>query len=206
MVNQGQPADEDAGDVIGDDASLAVTAAAKENLASWRQPGAFEGDRSYSFGIFPATGAAMLNLEEVVVHNWDVAKGTGQELVIDPAVGQMIYDWASRSRSTTSATMAPSARSGGVGVSFHCRPSRRLARPATVKDGRCTPSRPRHRRDDEAVRAVLPVAQPWRPAFPVVAAACLGAGAHSDLAKPNNYQLATTDMKEASLGRWSCSR
>ena len=93
LVNQGQTADEDAGDVIGDDASLAVTAAAKENLVSWRQPGAFEGDRSYVFGTFPASGAAMLNLAEVVVHNWDVAKATGRELVIDPAVGQMIYDW-----------------------------------------------------------------------------------------------------------------
>ena len=93
LVNQGQAADEDAGDVIGDDASLAVTAAAKEDLASWRQPGAFEGDRSVFFGTFPATGAAMLNLEEVVVHNWDVTKATGLELVIDPAVGQMIYDW-----------------------------------------------------------------------------------------------------------------
>jgi hypothetical protein len=29
-----------------------------------------------------------------VVHNWDVAKATGQELVIDPGMGQMIYDWA----------------------------------------------------------------------------------------------------------------
>jgi uncharacterized protein (TIGR03086 family) len=93
LVNQGQPAEEDAGDVIGDDASLAVTAAAKENLASWRQPGALEGDRSYPFGTFPAPAAAMLNLEEVVVHNWDVAKATGRGLVIDPAVGQMIYDW-----------------------------------------------------------------------------------------------------------------
>ena len=93
LVNQGQTADEDAGDLVGDDASLAVIAAAKENLVSWRQPGASEGDRSYSFGTFPAAGAAMLNLAEVVVHNWDVAKATGQELVIDPAVAQMIYDW-----------------------------------------------------------------------------------------------------------------
>jgi uncharacterized protein (TIGR03086 family) len=93
LVNQGHATDEDAGDVIGDDASLAVTAAAKENVASWRQPGALEGDRSYSFGTFPATGAAMLNLGEVVVHNWDVARATGQELVIDPVIGQMIYDW-----------------------------------------------------------------------------------------------------------------
>jgi uncharacterized protein (TIGR03086 family) len=93
LVNQGKSADEDIRDIIGDDASLAVTAAAKENLASWRQPGAFEGDRSYVFGTFPATGAAMLNLEEVVVHNWDVAKATGRKLVIEPAMGQMIYDW-----------------------------------------------------------------------------------------------------------------
>ena len=93
LVNQGQVAGEEAGDVIGDDASLAVTAAAKENLASWRQPGAFEGDRSYPFGTFPATAAAMLNLGEVAVHNWDVAKATGQKLMIEPAVGQMIYDW-----------------------------------------------------------------------------------------------------------------
>jgi uncharacterized protein (TIGR03086 family) len=93
LVNQGQAADEGIGDVIGDDASLAVKVAAKENLASWRQPGAFDGHRSYSFGTFPAAGAAMLNLEEVVIHNWDVAKATKQELVIDPAVGQMIYDW-----------------------------------------------------------------------------------------------------------------
>jgi hypothetical protein len=46
LINQGQSAHEDAGDVIGGDASLAVVAAAKENLVSWRQPGALEGDRS----------------------------------------------------------------------------------------------------------------------------------------------------------------
>jgi uncharacterized protein (TIGR03086 family) len=93
LVNQGKGAEDDAGDVIGDDASLAVSAAAKENLASWRQPGALEGERSYAFGTFPAPGAAMLNLGEVVVHNWDVAKATGQDLAIDPAVGHMLYDW-----------------------------------------------------------------------------------------------------------------
>jgi uncharacterized protein (TIGR03086 family) len=94
LVNQGQAADEDAGDVVGDDARLAVIAAAKENLVSWRQPGALDGERSYPFGRLLATGAAMVNLQEVFVHNWDVAKASSLELVIDPAVGQMIYDWA----------------------------------------------------------------------------------------------------------------
>jgi hypothetical protein len=36
----------------------------------------------------------LFNLEEVVVHNWDMVKATGRELEIDPAVGQMIYDWS----------------------------------------------------------------------------------------------------------------
>src|ERR1035437_6467451 len=38
LVNQGQAADEDAGDVIGDDASLAVPAAADRELGRWRHP------------------------------------------------------------------------------------------------------------------------------------------------------------------------
>lgn len=98
LVNKGQAADEDAGDIIGDDPRLAVTAAAKENLASWRQPDAFAGERSYFFGTFPATGAAMLNLGEVVVHNWDVAKGAGRNSAIEPVIGQMVYDWWSSMR------------------------------------------------------------------------------------------------------------
>ena len=93
LVNQGETATEDAGEVIGDDALLAVSAAAKENLAGWRQPGAFEADRTYFFGSFPARDAAMLNLDEVVVHNRDIAKATDQVLVSDPEIGQMIRDW-----------------------------------------------------------------------------------------------------------------
>ena len=94
LVNQGHAAVEDAGDVVGDDPSLAVVAAAKENLASWRQPEAFEGDRTYPFGTFPADMAALLNLEEVVVHNWDIARATGIGLTVDEEVAELVYDWA----------------------------------------------------------------------------------------------------------------
>jgi uncharacterized protein (TIGR03086 family) len=93
LVNQGQESGEDAGDVIGDDPGRAVATAATENLASWRRPGAFEGDRSYPFGTFPASMAAMINLEEVVVHNWDLAKASSQDLTIDSDIAQMVYDW-----------------------------------------------------------------------------------------------------------------
>ena len=93
LVNQGQAAGEDAGDIIGADPAKAIAAAAKENLASWSGPGAFDGDRVYPFGTFPAGAAALLNLEEVVVHNWDVAKATGQALTIDANVADMVYEF-----------------------------------------------------------------------------------------------------------------
>jgi uncharacterized protein (TIGR03086 family) len=90
LVNQGQAAGEDAGDVIGADPLLAVTTAAKENVASWGRPGSFDGERSYPFGTFPAQGAAMFNLGEVVVHNWDLARSTRQDLTIDPGLVAMV--------------------------------------------------------------------------------------------------------------------
>lgn len=93
LVNQGVVAEEDAGDVIGDDPNLAVAAAVKENLASWRQPGAFEGVRAYPFGTFPAEFAAMINVEEVVVHNWDIARATGTAVTIDDDIARLVFDW-----------------------------------------------------------------------------------------------------------------
>ena len=69
LVNQGQAAGEDAGDVVGEGAAGAVATATKANLATWTRPGAFDGERSYSFGTFPARAAALINLEEAVVHN-----------------------------------------------------------------------------------------------------------------------------------------
>lgn len=93
LVNQGQAAGEDAGDVIAGDPALAVATAARENLASWRRPGVFTGEKTYPFGTFPATAAAMINLEEVVVHNWDLAQVLAVDPMIDSDVAQMVYDF-----------------------------------------------------------------------------------------------------------------
>jgi uncharacterized protein (TIGR03086 family) len=93
LVNQNQAAGEDAGDVIGHDPAAAVAAAAAANLASWHQPEALEGDRTYPFGTFPAPAAALVNLEEVVVHNWDIAKATSQTLTPDEQVTTMVYEF-----------------------------------------------------------------------------------------------------------------
>jgi uncharacterized protein (TIGR03086 family) len=71
----------------------AVAAATAANLASWRQPDAFDGDRSYPFGTFPAPAAALVNLEEVVIHNLDIAKSTGQSLTLDERVTTTVYEF-----------------------------------------------------------------------------------------------------------------
>jgi uncharacterized protein (TIGR03086 family) len=93
LANEGRAAGEDAGDLVGDDAGAALAEAATANLASWRQPGAFDGDRSFPFGTFPASAASMMNLSEVVVHTWDIAVALGVDPSIDPAVGQMLHDF-----------------------------------------------------------------------------------------------------------------
>ena len=93
LVNQGSEVGEDAGDVVGDDAAAAVSEASSSNLASWRQPGALDGDRSYPFGSFPASAALMINVGEIVVHSWDLARSTGQDATIDPDLATLVYEF-----------------------------------------------------------------------------------------------------------------
>jgi uncharacterized protein (TIGR03086 family) len=98
LVNDGRSAGPDAlelltgaHDLLKGDPSGAVVQAAKENLESWRQPGALEGDRTYSFGTFPAPAALVINVDEIAVHAWDLAKATGQDAIIDPRIAEMAY-------------------------------------------------------------------------------------------------------------------
>lgn len=100
LVNLGQSAGPNALDLLsgthdfvkGDPAG-ALTATAKENVDSWRRPGALDGERTYSFGTFPAFAALLINLDEVVVHAWDLAKATGQDPGIEPEVAEILYSF-----------------------------------------------------------------------------------------------------------------
>ena len=91
LVNQDQAVGEDAVGIGGGDPVAALTNAAAANVASWRVPGAFDGDRTFPFGTFPADAAAMMNLSEVVVHTWDIATALGVDPTIDPTVAEMVY-------------------------------------------------------------------------------------------------------------------
>ena len=96
LINAGQAAGEDAGDVISDDPMHALAVTSAENVASWRRPGALEGDRAYPWGTFPAGAGLVINVGEVALHAWDLARATGQSADIDPDVAQVIYDFYRR--------------------------------------------------------------------------------------------------------------
>jgi uncharacterized protein (TIGR03086 family) len=74
----------------------ALRATAATNVASWRQPGALEGDRAYPWGTFPAGAGLLINLGEVAVHTWDLARATGQPGEIDADVARLVYDFYRR--------------------------------------------------------------------------------------------------------------
>jgi uncharacterized protein (TIGR03086 family) len=94
LVNQGQAVGpEDAGDVLGDDPAKAAGETAEANVGSWRGPDALEGERTYPFGTFPASAALMVNVGEIALHAWDLARATGQDETIDPEVVSAIDDF-----------------------------------------------------------------------------------------------------------------
>jgi uncharacterized protein (TIGR03086 family) len=86
---------EDAGDLVGDDHVAACKALADANVAAWRGPDALDGERTYPFGTFPAPVALMINVGEIAVHAWDIAKTTGQPSDIDPEVATLLLDFYS---------------------------------------------------------------------------------------------------------------
>jgi uncharacterized protein (TIGR03086 family) len=93
VVNQGQAAGEEAGDIVGNDPAGACAELASANVAAWQTPGASDGDRAYPFGTFPAPVALLINVGEIAVHGWDLAKSTGQDATIDPEVATMLIDF-----------------------------------------------------------------------------------------------------------------
>ena len=93
LANHGQAVPEDGGDLVGDDHVAACTKLAEANVASWRGPDALDGERAFPFGTFPAPVALGINVGEIAIHAWDVAKATGQDATIDPEVAELLLDF-----------------------------------------------------------------------------------------------------------------
>jgi uncharacterized protein (TIGR03086 family) len=92
-ANAGRAVGEDAGDLVGDDPAGALQRTARANLAAWRQDGALDGLRTYPWGTFPAPVGLVINVSEVAVHSWDLARASGQVAHIDRDVAATVYEF-----------------------------------------------------------------------------------------------------------------
>lgn len=72
------------GDVLGDDPADAYNRSAQAAAAAFRVPGAMEAPCAVSYGPVPGAVYAGHRLIDVLIHGWDLAKGTGQDTTLDP--------------------------------------------------------------------------------------------------------------------------
>lgn len=69
-----------AGDALGDDPAEAYRGAAEDVLAAFRLPGVLEGVFRVPVGPVPGIAAAHLRAVEELVHGWDLARATGEQV------------------------------------------------------------------------------------------------------------------------------
>jgi uncharacterized protein (TIGR03086 family) len=72
------------GDVLGDDPAAAYRASAAIAGPAFKEAGAMERPVAVSYGPVPGEVYAGHRLIDVLVHGWDLAKGTGQDARLDP--------------------------------------------------------------------------------------------------------------------------
>lgn len=90
-ANRGVAGSNERGDLISQgDARTVWETIGRDNVDSWREAG-LDGDRSYVYGTFSASVGVVINLGEVLVHYWDLAKGTGQSCELDPELWATVY-------------------------------------------------------------------------------------------------------------------
>jgi uncharacterized protein (TIGR03086 family) len=66
-----------------------------ELVAAWRDPAAWEGMTEAGGVTMPAEAIAMVALDELVLHGWDLARATGQDFRCDPASTAAVLEFTS---------------------------------------------------------------------------------------------------------------
>ena len=80
------------GDVLGLDPLAAYDASATSAAEAFRAPGALQAPCAVSYGPIPGETYAGHRFVDVLVHGWDLAKATGQDTRLDPALVQACLD------------------------------------------------------------------------------------------------------------------
>ena len=81
-----EPSTDGPDDFVGTDPGLAFNRATKATLAAWSAPDALAGMCRLPIGEIPAEMAAGINFVDALVHGWDLAKATGQDVTLDPVL------------------------------------------------------------------------------------------------------------------------
>ena len=84
------------GDLMGDDASAwpgVLASAIEEAHAAVAQPGALDRTVHLSFGDAPGREYVMQLTADLAIHAWDLARGTGQDNVLDPGAVALLLPW-----------------------------------------------------------------------------------------------------------------
>jgi uncharacterized protein (TIGR03086 family) len=72
---------------------------------AWREPAAWEGMTEAGGVPLPGGVAAVVALDEIVLHGWDLARATGQEFRCDPASAEAVLGFTERSAQPDQAAM-----------------------------------------------------------------------------------------------------
>ena len=73
-------------DGLVDDWRIAIPATLEDLAAGWREPSAWDGQVSAGGIEMPAADNAIVAIEELTVHAWDLARATDQTLDVDDSV------------------------------------------------------------------------------------------------------------------------
>jgi uncharacterized protein (TIGR03086 family) len=61
-------------------------------VAAWAEPGAWDGETGLAGGSSPAPVIGKMMIGELVVHGWDLARATGQDLACDGDLAGTVYE------------------------------------------------------------------------------------------------------------------
>lgn len=95
MENQGP---QNMGDTIGDDPLASFDEAVKSAVHVLDAPGALQRIVKTRRGEQPAGEYALGQVQEMLVHGWDLAKAIGADATLDPELMEVCYDRAIRNR------------------------------------------------------------------------------------------------------------